>query len=46
MYDQLNNYFDMMLSKYYRGFRKKFRTQHCLLAMIDLINCKAIWLKY
>ena len=35
MHDQLNDYFDKILSKYQCGFRKGFSTQHCSLAIIE-----------
>ena len=38
MYDQLEDYFDKLLSKYQYGFRKGFSTQHCLLAMIEKLR--------
>ena len=38
IHDQLNDYFDKILSKYQCGFQKKFSTQHCLLAMIEKLQ--------
>ena len=38
MYDQLKNHFDKLLSKYQCGFRERFSTQHCLLAMIEKLR--------
>ena len=38
MYDQLKDYFDMLLSKYQCRFRKGFSTQHCLLAIIEKLR--------
>ena len=35
MHDQLKDYFDEILSKYQCVFKEGFRTQHCLLAMIE-----------
>ena len=35
MYDQLNDYFDKILSKYQCRYRKWFGTQHCLLSIIE-----------
>ena len=34
-YDQLQNYFETILSKYQCGFRKSYNAQHCLLVMIE-----------
>ena len=33
LYDQLSKYFNHILSKWQRGFRKGFSTQHCHLVM-------------
>ena len=33
MHDQLNNYFDKILSKHQCKFKKDFSTQYCLLVM-------------
>ena len=38
MYDQLKGHFDKLLSKYQCGFRKRFTTQHCLLAMTEKLR--------
>ena len=38
MHDQLNDYFYKILSKYWCRFRKRFSTQHCLLAMIEKLR--------
>ena len=38
MYDQLKDHFNRLLSKYQCGFRKRFSTQHCLLAMIEKLG--------
>ena len=38
MYDQLNDYFDKMLSKYQRGFGKGFSIQQYWLAMIEKLR--------
>ena len=35
MYDQMYKYFDQIFSKFQCGFRKGFRTQNCLLYMIE-----------
>ena len=35
IYNQMNEYFDKILSKYQCGFRKGFSTQHCLLLMLE-----------
>ena len=32
IYDQIENYFDQVLSKFQCGFRKGFNAQHCLIA--------------
>ena len=34
MYDHMYKYFDQILCKYQRGFRKGY-TQHCLLMIVD-----------
>ena len=38
LHDQLNNYFDKILSKYQYGFRKWFSIQQCLLLMIETLR--------
>ena len=38
MHDQLKDYFDKILSKYQCRFRKRFRTQRCLIAMIEKLR--------
>ena len=35
MQEQINDYFDSILSKFQCGFRKGFSAQHCLLVMIE-----------
>ena len=35
MYDQIQFYFDKILSKYQCGFRKGYNSQHCLIALIE-----------
>ena len=35
IYDQIQNYFDQILSKFQCGFRKGFNAQHCLIALIE-----------
>ena len=35
IYDQIQNYFDQILSKFQCGFRKSFNAQHCLIALIE-----------
>ena len=35
IYDQIQNYFDQILSKLQCGFRKGFNAQHCLIALIE-----------
>ena len=42
IYDQLDDYFDKILSKYQCEFRKRFSTQHCLLAIIEKLQ-KILW---
>ena len=42
MHDQLNDYFDKILSKYQYGFQKGFSTQHCLLAIKDKLRKRLI----
>ena len=38
IYDQIQNYFDQILSKYQCGFRKGYNAQHCLITLIE--KCK------
>ena len=38
MHRQISKYFETVLSKFQRGFRKGYSTQDCLLAMVE--NCK------
>ena len=38
MSNQLSTYFEKILSKFQRGFRKGFSTQHCLLLMLEKWN--------
>ena len=35
LYNQMQTYFDNLLSKYQCGFRKGFNAQHCLVSMIE-----------
>ena len=35
IYDQIQAYFDKILSKYQCGFRKGYNSQHCLIALIE-----------
>ena len=35
MYNQIYTYFETLFSKFQCGFQKGFKTQHCLLAMIE-----------
>ena len=35
IYDQIQTYFDQILSKYQCGFRKGYNVQHCLIALIE-----------
>ena len=35
IYDQIQNYFDQILSKYECGFRKGYNAQHCLITLIE-----------
>ena len=35
IYDQIQTYFDKILSKYQCGFRKGYNSQHCLIALIE-----------
>ena len=35
LYNQMQTYFDNILSKYQCGFRKGFNAQHCLVSMIE-----------
>ena len=35
LYNQVQTYFDNILSKYQYGFRKGFNAQHCLVSMIE-----------
>ena len=35
LYDQIQFYFDKILSKYQCGFRKGYNSQHCLIALIE-----------
>ena len=35
IYDQIQIYFDEILSKYQCGFRKGYNSQHCLIALIE-----------
>ena len=35
LYNQIQTYFDNILSKYQCGFRKGFNAQHCLVSMIE-----------
>ena len=35
IYDQIQTYFDKILSKYQCGFRKGYNLQHCLIALIE-----------
>ena len=35
IYDQIQTYFDKILCKYQCGFRKGYRSQHCLTALIE-----------
>ena len=39
LYNQMQTYFDNLLSKYQCGFRKGFNTQHCLINMWYCIWC-------
>ena len=48
MFKQISEYFEPILSKFQRGFRKGFSAQHCLLAMLEkwkaaVDNKKNIW---
>ena len=38
MNDEINGYFDHILSKFHCGFRKGYRAQHCLLYMMEKIR--------
>ena len=35
IYDQIEKYFDVILSKYQCGFRKGYSAQHCLISLIE-----------
>ena len=35
LYDQKQNYFNNIFSKYQCGFRKGYNVQHCLIALIE-----------
>ena len=35
IYDQIQTYFDKIVSKYQCGFCKGFNSQHCLIALIE-----------
>ena len=35
LYDQIQSYFEKILSSYQCGFRKRFNAQHCLIALIE-----------
>ena len=35
IYDQIQNYFDQILSKFQCGFQKGFNVQNCLIALIE-----------
>lgn len=35
IYEQIENYFNNILSKYQHGFRKGFNSQHCLMSLIE-----------
>ena len=35
MYDEINGYFDHILSKFYCGFCKGYREEHCLLYLME-----------
>ena len=35
IYDQIQTYFDQILSKYQCRFRKGYNVQHCLIALIE-----------
>ena len=38
IYDQIQNYFYQILSKFQCGFRKGFNAQHCLIALIEKLK--------
>ena len=42
LYNEIETYFDEILSKYQCGFRKGFNAQHCLVSMIK--NGKKVWI--
>ena len=42
IYDQIQTYFDKILSKYQRGFHKDYNSQHCLIALIGKQGKKSI----
>ena len=47
LYDQISDYFEDILSKYQRGFRKGYSAQHCLLVMIErlkqMVDCAGVF---